>query len=142
MSNNTQQEANKKEFKPFEGEYVVTLDDAKQEAFKNGSGTKMVLKFKVAKGDLKDRVIFHDLPIEHSSKNYRLSGEKGADLLFKALGLENGLTQAGDDIASLVDYIGDQVVAVTYIEKGTAYTKDGVEKLGKDRTRIRMFKTR
>ncbi len=136
------EEKGKLEFKPFEGEYIVTLDDAKEEQFKNGSGRKLALKFKVAKGDLKDRVIFHDLPIEHSSPNYKQSGRKGADLLLKALGVENGIEGVGEDIAALIDYIGDQVVAVTYIEKGNKYEKDGVEKMGKDKTKIRMFKTR
>lgn len=133
----------KKTFEPVpEGEYIVTLDDAKEEKFKNGSGRKMTLKFKIAKGDHRNRVIFHDLPIEHTSQAYTASGRKGGDLLLKALGVEGGMDAVGEDMGVLMDYIGDQVVASVYIEKGNTYEKDGKTLQGKDKNKIRLFKTR
>jgi len=134
---------NKKKFEPIpEGEYVVTLDKAEKEPFKNGSGDKLSLVFKVAKGDHKDRLLFHDLPIKHKSPKAEKFGRKGADILLKAMGVEGGIDEVGEDMTSLADYVGDQVIAAVGIEKGTEYPKDGKMVMGNDRNKIVVFKTR
>lgn len=136
-------EQKKKTFEPIpEGEYVVTLDTAKKEPFKNGSGEKMSLVFKVAKGDSKDRLLFHDLPIKHTSPKSEQFGRKGADILLKAMGVEGGIDEVGEDMTALTDYVGDQVIAAVTIEKGSEYTKNGETLIGKDRNKIVVFKTR
>lgn len=138
MSNNQ-----KREFLPVpKGEYVATLSDAEIVKFKNGSGRKLALRFKTLVGE-DEKLVFHDLPIKHTSAKYMEFGRKGADILLQALGVAEGLKGVDDDMGAILDYVGNELVISVDIQEGSEYTdKEGNVKMGKDRNVIRTFKTR
>lgn len=123
------------------GDYEGTLKDAVVQPFKNGNGRKLAMRFELEVGEDK-RLVFHDIPVKHSSTKYMEFGNKGADLLLKALGVEGGLDGVDHDKNAIMDYIGEKLIVSVGIDEGAEYTdKEGVTRQGKDRNVVRTFKS-
>lgn len=123
------------------GDYEGTLASAVVEPFKNGTGRKLSMRFEVLDGSEK-RLVFHDIPIKHTSKKYMEGGNRGADLLLKAIGVENGLEGVDNDKNAIMDYIGSKLIVSIGVQEGTEYTdSEGNTKVGNDRNVVRTFKS-
>jgi len=121
------------------GDYRATLKSVERTGFKNGSGKKLVLKF-VTEVEGKEMSVWHDLPVKHNSSKYLEFGRKGADMLLKALGVEEGLEGVDNDINVLEDYEGEELIIGVGIDEGREYVKDGKTLMGKDRNAVKAFK--
>jgi hypothetical protein len=107
----------KKKFEPINpGTYVLKLDQVIDKTSKAGDSKYKDLVFKVSEGDNAGRLIFNTrLFYQGSRKAIEVSNDK-ANKLLKALGVNGGMNELGNDLGALEDFIGTDVVAKVDVE--------------------------
>jgi hypothetical protein len=70
------------------------------------AGNKMlVARFQIINGDFKNRIVFENFLLDHSNEKVVEISLNRLDNYAKAIGIEGGLEELGNDVGSLSNYI-------------------------------------
>lgn len=121
--------AEKKKFDPLNpGTYVAKLDQVIDKTAKSGNSKYKDLVFKISEGEHAGRLIFNTrLFYQGSKRAIEVSGDK-ANKLVKALGVNGGMNELGNDLTALEDYIGTDVVVKLDVEYPAGYSARNIIK--------------
>ena len=110
------------------GNYVLELDSVTPRESKKGSKYYEVT-FKVAEGEHKNRLIFNTRYFYDgvSPKAIDISNEQ-ANKLLKAMGINGGLSDIGDDLGALNDHLGKSFVGRVDVEYPEGYKARNIVK--------------
>jgi hypothetical protein len=147
MSNETQQNNNgKKDFEPLApGDYMVRLDRYNEVPTKNGKGVLGKASFQVISDEkgVKNRLIFQNFLVEHTSQKAQEIGTKQLDEYLMAVGA-GGLEGIGYDRSEIPTKWNQlPFIATVGVEEPSEYTAaDGTTKMSKARNVIKKFTAR
>lgn len=124
------------------GEYPAVIKEAEVQPFKSGNGRRLALKIEVQPEDAEKRIVFRDITLKNkNSKKAEEYGQKGADILLKALGVDDGLEGVDHDMLALQEYTDIPFVAVLGIDQPREYVNsEGETKTSPARNIVLTFK--
>jgi hypothetical protein len=132
----------KGDFTPVEeGDYLLRMNRVELAPCNNGKMVKA--SFQVVNGDYKNRLIFENFLVEHTSEKAEKIGKERLSKYLQAVGVEGGLEGIGHDFTQLSGYTELPFIGTVKIEPESTYTaKDGSERTAKARNGIKSFKKR
>lgn len=135
----------KTEFKPLEpGDYMCRLDRYSEVPTKNGKGVLGKASFQVISEEkgIKNRLIFQNFLVEHTSAKAQEIGNKQLNEYLEAVGA--GGLEGIDYDRSIIPTKWNQLpfLATVGVEEPSEYVQDGVTKMSKARNVIKKFSAR
>jgi len=134
----------KKGFDPIpEGDYLVRMNRQEEATTRNG-GKMIKASFQIVKGDYKDRLLFENFLVEHTSKKAVEIGKDRLSNYLKAVGAEGGLDTIDQDLSRLEDYMELPFIAKVVVKEEEQYLDKatGQTKTAKASNKIVTFKAR
>jgi len=128
------------EFLPLPvGDYLLRMNRFEEKATKAGNGKLISASFQIVNGEYKNRLIFHNFLVEHTSAKAQEIGTEQLDRYLKAVGVEGGLEGIDYDRTQLENYTELPFIATLKIEEAKEYAPG---KISKARNNIVKFMAR